>query len=90
MAKVSWAIAIRLWWWWAWRSVLLSFAAGFVAGFVMGFVMGLLGISNQVISIAAAAAGGVLGFIISIALFRAMLGKEFKDFRVVIEEKNPG
>ena len=41
---VTWGIALKVWWAWFWKSMLISIGLGFVVGFVFGFLGAMAGL----------------------------------------------
>lgn len=82
--KATWGIAFKVWWWFTWRAVLVSFFSGFILGFVMGFIGALAGINSNEIVPVAAISGGALGIAINVFFIKKVLGKKFKSFKIVL------
>jgi hypothetical protein len=56
-------------------SFVLSVLAGMAIGFVVGFIMGMIGAPMQTVQVVCAIAGGVLGLIVSYAMFRWVIDR---------------
>lgn len=83
---VSWNIAIKVWWWIAWRSILTSFVGGLIIGFVIGFVFSLVGINNTVSQNIATLLGSIFGITANIFFVKKVIGKKFKNFTLTLIE----
>ena len=77
----TWDIAIKIWWWIMWRSILAGVVGGAILGIVLGFIMTLAGINNDTALILF---GGLLGTIINIFFTKRIIGKKFKNFSLVL------
>lgn len=85
--KADYRIAARVWWAWAWRTLLVSFAFGFIIGLISGITSKLLHIDGKhagtvaSITILLSICGGVS---IGIWFIKYALNKKYGDFRIAI------
>lgn len=90
--EVTWGHAVRVWWAYLWRNLLMIVAVlvlGTALGFVVGFVMGLLGIPTKVIVVFTGVVSGILGLALSVVPIKLLLGKDFGSFRLVLVSGKP-
>lgn len=76
--------AIKVWWAFFWRSVLLAVAVSMVLGFIIGLVFGLIGIPQDTIQRVGAFAGFIAGIAASVYCMQMILAKNFGEFQVVL------
>lgn len=84
ISEATWGIALRMWWWYTWRSVLVALSGSFILGFMIGVIFSVIGINEQIISILAGSVGFIFGSFIGVLFFKHMLGKKFKGFTLVL------
>ena len=82
--KATWGIALKIWWWIIWRSLLTAMAGGFIIGFVAGFVMAIAGINSDTIQTVAAVLGAIVGVVVNVFFIKKVIGKKFKDVTLVL------
>lgn len=84
--EATWGIALKIWWWIMWRSLLAALIGGFVIGFITGIVLGLVGvdIANINIKIISGLLGGIFGIGVNVFFFKKIIGKKFKNFTLVL------
>ena len=90
--EVTWNRAIRVWWAYAWRNligVLISMIAGLIIGFMVGGIMRMMGFPPLATQIVIGILSGLCGLAISVVPMKLILGKEFRDFRLVLISKVP-
>lgn len=75
--------ALCVWWAFIWRTTLFTFIVSIVLGFVAGMVLGIAGKPEH-----ARIVGSLLGYLasipISVLVFRHILEKGYKNFRIVL------
>lgn len=75
--------AVCIWWAFVWRATLFTFIVSIVIGFVAGVVLGVAGKSEH-----ARIVGTLVGYLVSIPIsvlvFRHILEKRYKNFRIVL------
>jgi len=86
--EATWGDGARIWWWIMWRSILGAIAGGFVIGFVIGLVASLMGVDIESIQIIVTPLGALVGAIINIFFTKKVIGKQFKDFKLVLIRNN--
>lgn len=93
----SWGRATRVWWAFAWRSLLaipLGAAVGCVIGFIIGAVGGAIGLGSARIQLLVQAVtlpvGLVLGGLVGIWATYAVLRKQFQEFRIALLPRKSG
>ncbi|MCK4252367.1 hypothetical protein KAX97_13040 [candidate division WOR-3 bacterium] len=82
--EATWGIAVKIWWWIAWRSFLVAMIGGFLLGFIIGVVLGIAGVDLVNIQIISGLLGGVFGFMVTVFFFKKIIGKKFKNFTIVL------
>lgn len=84
--KATWGIALRVWWWVMWRSVLVGLVGGFIIGFIIGFVLGFIGVNtdSNLTQIISGLISFFFGFGVYLFFFKKIFGREFKGFTVVL------
>jgi len=89
---VTWKRAIRVWWAYLWRSLIVvivgSVLAGIVGG-IIGFIMSMMGADGDSISMLVMPIGMLIGILISIVPIKLILGKDFGEFRLVLIQSAP-
>lgn len=88
--QITWKLAIKVWWSYAWRNlvvIVVSFFAGMLVGAIAGGIMGALGIDLGTIKIVTSIMGFIIGLGLSIIPMKMILGKDFGDFRLVLLSK---
>lgn len=88
---VTWAIAVKIWWWITWRTIVFSFLWGAFVGFVFGMIGIILAmfIHDQNVIGSIKLLGIMLlaipsPYIIQIYLFKKVLSNKFKDFSFLL------
>lgn len=79
--EVTWGRTVRVWWAYLWRSMLITF--------IIGFVMGLLqaqGAFNSDLPIQLV--GIIISLAFSLVVMKMILGKDFREFRLVLIRKD--
>jgi len=88
--EVTWGRAIRVWWAYLWRSLLvgiLGMIAGGIVGGIVGLILGVIGVPINVIKIVCGTVGVLIGLPISIIPMKMVLGKDFGEFKLVLLQK---
>jgi hypothetical protein len=81
--------AARIWWAWAWRSLVFGGAAGFFGSVVLGLSGILDRISERAGQYLGAALGIALAVPVGIWVFQMVLEKDFGEFRIRLVPKGP-
>lgn len=90
--EVTWGRAVRVWWAVTWRAIGLGMLVGGLSGCAIGFVVGMVGHAshadqatvNTIITMITIPTGLVLGVVVSIWTTRAVLEKQFREFRIAL------
>ena len=82
--EASWSRALRVWWLIMWRGSLGGLVFGAIAGFVLGFFGALAGMSLEMIQLASAILGGIIGIVWFVIVVRMALRKRYGDFRIAL------
>lgn len=85
--KPTFKHALRVWWSYLWRNLLMIVAAmlvGGIVGAVLGGVLGVLGVPLETIKLIVAPIGAVIGLALSIFPIYWILGKDFGSFRLIL------
>ncbi len=82
--EATWGIALKIWWWIIWRSLLVAIISGFVLGFIAGLILRLAGMNPALIQIIVLPLGIILGIGVNVFFFKKIIGKKFKDFTLVL------
>jgi uncharacterized membrane protein AbrB (regulator of aidB expression) len=88
--EVTWNRALRVWWSWFWRSIVMTIAAmfcGFIAGAVLGVIGAILKLPIQAIQVGGGILGGAIGLVFTLFPIKMILGKDFGEFRLVLLSK---
>jgi hypothetical protein len=88
--KATWKMAIRVWWSYLWRNLLMilaSFILGAIVGALLCFVLSLLGVGQEVIKVVSMIAGACIGLCASVVPIKLLLGKDFGTFRLILVDK---
>lgn len=80
----TWGMALKIWWWIGWRSLLTAILGAIILGFIVGIVLGLAGMNSAAIQIIGGLLGGVLGIGVNVYFTKKIIGKKFKNFSVVL------
>ena len=86
--EVTWNRAIRVWWSYLWRAIITAIVAivfSAAVGFILGMVAGILGLPIPVIQGIGAVVGFVIGLAFSVVPFKLILGKDYGEFRLVLQ-----
>ena len=78
---------LRIFWLFAWRSVIGGAILGAVIGFVIGFVMGVVGGTREHVALAGSVAGMLVGATWAVLVLKMALQKEYSDFRIMLIER---
>ena len=78
--------SVRIWWAFVWRATLFTFIASIVVGFIIGLIFGLVG-KPEYVRGTCTAVGYLISIPISILVFRHILEKGYKNFRIVLVPK---
>ncbi|GHD66022.1 hypothetical protein [Jeongeupia chitinilytica] len=91
--EMTWRRAIRVWWAYAWRVLVLTLLAGAVFGITAGVIVAILagnaGASADIPRLALAAFGTLLGAVLSLVSMKCVLGCNFGEFRVALISNTP-
>jgi uncharacterized membrane protein YeaQ/YmgE (transglycosylase-associated protein family) len=82
--EVTWLLALKVWWSYTWRSVILGLIGSFIPTFFIGFIGAVVGVPKEPISVICGIIGGVIGLIISIYVMKKILSKKYKAFSVAL------
>lgn len=85
--ELSWGNVLKIWWAWAWRSMLGALAIGFSIGFVAGFTGAALKYDMKPFAVPANIFGFFIGLGWSICCLRWALKKTYRNFRIVLISK---
>ena len=83
----TWGRVVRIWWAYLWRNliaIVVVMILGGILGAILGFIMGAIGIPLNIIKIVSGFIGGVFGLGASIVPIKMIVGKKFKEFRLII------
>jgi ABC-type multidrug transport system permease subunit len=80
----TYLIAVRVWWAWCWRAVLLGFGMALLFGIAIGFAGAIIGLDKNVVTSVGGIAGFFIGLFFSIHVMKGMLSKNFGSFRVAV------
>lgn len=82
--EMNWPRAIKIWWYWAWRTMLMALIAGLVVGVLAGiFLFPFVG-SQTAITSFVQVIGWAIGMVLGIWVLKSVPEKRFSDFRVVL------
>jgi hypothetical protein len=81
--------AIRIWWCWFWKYLLVHFGGSFVAGLAVGIAGSQAGWTPETINAVAIAAGLVVSLAGGLLLLSVVLQQEFRHFRIRLLRASP-
>ena len=81
--------ALRVWWAWFWRSVLIMTAVGAIVGYLAAQAAMGLDIPQDTGVLVSSVAGGGLGCLGSVFVMKAILKKKFRKFTVRLVSHKP-
>lgn len=92
---LDWKVALRVWWSYTWRCLVIILPATFVVGGIIGFVVGAMGGQIEENALWLQVMGGVISMVLSFMILRDVLAKRYKHFRIAViacesEEDKPG
>ncbi|MGI0116613.1 hypothetical protein [Zooshikella sp. RANM57] len=87
MVEVTWSIATRVWWSYVWRFMLISLLGGAIIGAIGGLIVGILG-KPELGGIIGVVLGYLITLPISIYLFKKILNKDYKHYKIRVLTKN--
>ncbi len=82
--ELSWGNVLKIWWAWAWRSMLGALVIGFFLGFMAGFIGAALKYDSKPFIVPANILGFFIGLGWSICCLRWALKKTYRNFRVAL------
>jgi len=82
--EVTWGVAVKIWWWIMWHSLVSALAGGFILGFILGIIGAVIGMNSATIQLPATLLGGIFGVTVNIFFTKKVIGKKFKDFSLVL------
>ena len=92
-AKMTWKVALHLWWRLLWRSMLLAFTLSFIVGFSIGFVRSLLAHMagekpTEPDAVLMVLLGLFIGCVVQLCVFKHILSKKNRvgAYRLVLIE----
>ena len=80
----TWGIALKIWWWITWRSLLSSLVGGFLVGLVFGFFVALVKMDTATTQLFSMPIGGLVGITINVYFIKKVIGKKFRGFRLML------
>jgi hypothetical protein len=75
---------LRIIWLLLWRGFVGGAVLGGIVGFIIGFVMGVFGSTHEQVIRVTSIAGAITGVIWMVVVFKMMLEKQYKDFRIAL------
>lgn len=88
--RVTWGIAIRVWWSFFWRTTLFGLLPVFIIGILIGIYSYRTNAPDDLYLIHSQVLGLVIGIFVTIWVLKGILSKSYKGFRVVvIGDDNP-
>ena len=81
--EVSWGMALKVFWWWGWRTGLFSMVGGGVLGFIIGLVLGVMGKNVADYILVIKGVSFTWGMACSIFFFKELMGQSFKGFSIL-------
>lgn len=82
--EVTWGIALKIWWWIIWRSLLSSVVGGFIIGIIIGIIGVIIGMDSATIQLPAMLLGAAFGVTVNVFFTKKIIGKKFKNFTLVL------
>ena len=81
---MNWVRTFKIWWFWAWRTVLASLVVAAVVGFLLGLLLFPFIQSEQTMRLVGNLIGFGIGLFFGLWVLRQLPEKRFSDFRVVL------
>ena len=91
--EITWERAVRVWWSYLWRAILMTLVAMVIAGLmgaILSAFMGAMGMTASAIQAVVFMLGAVIGLGVSIVPMKLILGKDFGQYRLVLVAKSGG
>jgi len=82
--EITWLRASRIWWSWAWRTMLWTIFTAILFGIIIGFVIAIMGIPIEPFTPYIQTFGASIGIFFGILAFKIILAKRFNGFRIVL------
>lgn len=82
--EVRWMHAVRLWWAWLWRTMLMALPVSMAAGFVIGFMLSVSGKNVVDYEVFFQLLGMAIWTYFSITVMKKILTMSFGDFRIAL------
>ena len=87
--EATWGIALKIWWWLIWRSLLTALVGGSIIGFIIGFILGIISVITKInfidtMRLPILAIGFIFGMIVNIFFIKRVIGKKFKNFSLML------
>ena len=87
---MNWMRTFKIWWFWAWRTVLASLVVAAAVGFVLGLLLFPFIQSEHTMRFIGKLVGFGIGVFFGLWVLRQLPDKRFSDFRVVLVAREPG
>jgi len=87
IVEPSFLLAVKVWWAWAWRSMLTVLALSMLAGFFFGIMGALMGIEQNTVSTIAGLTGFCIGLYFTVFFIKRLMVKGFGKYRLQVVEK---
>lgn len=82
--ELTWKIALRIWWSYSWRCVVIILPVTFVVGAIAGVVLGATSGGVEGNAVWLQLLGGLVSGIFSFIILRDVLAKRYKGFRLAV------
>jgi uncharacterized membrane protein YeaQ/YmgE (transglycosylase-associated protein family) len=87
---MTWLRTIKIWWYWAWRSLLMALVVAVIFGFLLGLFASPFISSPESMAAFSNVAGAIIGIFFAIYVLKSLPEKRFSDFRVVLVPRDAG
>ena len=86
--ELTWLRTLKIWWYWAWRSMLMTMVVALIAGIFVGLLAAPFFASDEQLELFSNVLGGVIALFFSLYVMKSLPEKRFSDFRVVLVPRN--
>ena len=82
--EMTWLRTFKIWWYWLWRAMLMTFIVALIAGFILGLVLAPFIESPATLKVIGNLIGGAIGVFFGLLVLKSVPEKRFSDFRVIL------
>lgn len=82
--NVTWGLALKIWWSWTWRAVLIVLPASFLVGFLAGIFLAFAGLDIAEYQVRLQLFGALVGVAGGVFAMKLVLQKQFRNYRLAV------